>query len=220
MKPTDEQIMKNVVDQLYWDSRVDASDIKIKVIDGEVSLEGTVQDYTALQAAESDVWAINGVRAVHNCLAVKSPATVGRRDDNEVKACIESTFIWDPNLDASQFSVSVKDGKAKIQGTVDAYWKKVKAEQNAFNIIGVTEVINELVVVPRENKADEVIAEDLMTALDRNIYVNSHNINIKVENGKVTLFGKVRNSLAYRTAVDTARLTPGVKEVVNNLSFE
>jgi osmotically-inducible protein OsmY len=220
MKPTDEQIMKDIEDQFYWDSRVDASDIKIKVIDGKVSLTGAVQDHTALQAAESDVWAINGVRAVHNCLTVKSSTAIGTRDDKEVKARIESIFIWDPNLDASKFSVSVRNGKAKIQGTVDAYWKKVKAEQNAFNIIGVREVINELVVIPRENKADEVIAEDLMTALDRNLYVNPHNINIKVENGKVTLFGKVGNSLAYRTAVDTARLTPGVKEVINNLSFE
>jgi len=219
MIPTDEQIMKDVVDQLYWDSRVDASKIKINVIDGKVSLEGTVQDYTALQAADSDVWAINGVRDVQNSLTVKSPAAAIARDNDEVKSRIERVLLWDPNLEASKFSVSVKNGEAKIQGSVDAYWKKIKAEQIAFNIAGVTGLINELVVIPQENKADEVIAEELMSALDRNSYVNPHNINIKVENGKVTLFGKVRNSLAYRTAVDTARLTPGVKEVINQLSF-
>ena len=40
MKTKDEQIKKLAVDTLYWDSRVDASDIDVEVKDGVVTLTG------------------------------------------------------------------------------------------------------------------------------------------------------------------------------------
>ena len=41
MTPTDEDIKKDVVDELDWDSRIDASDIFVEVENGEVLLSGT-----------------------------------------------------------------------------------------------------------------------------------------------------------------------------------
>ena len=58
MKSKDEQIKKAVVDMLYWDSRVDASDIHVEVTDGEVTLRGTVPSYATKEAALFDAWKI------------------------------------------------------------------------------------------------------------------------------------------------------------------
>lgn len=38
----DEEIKRDLVDELYWDYRVDASNVKAEVSDGKVRLTGTV----------------------------------------------------------------------------------------------------------------------------------------------------------------------------------
>lgn len=50
----DEKIKKNVTDQLYWDHRVDASDVQIEVDEGVVTLSGNVPSFTAKDAAYDD----------------------------------------------------------------------------------------------------------------------------------------------------------------------
>ena len=73
MVPTDEKIKKDITDELYWDYRVDASNVKVEVSDGEVTLTGTVRDHTARTAANADAWGIAGVRQVTNLLTARLP---------------------------------------------------------------------------------------------------------------------------------------------------
>jgi hyperosmotically inducible protein len=54
MARTEEQIKRDVVDQLYWDNRVDASDVTVEVSNGTVTLRGTVPTYFASTAALND----------------------------------------------------------------------------------------------------------------------------------------------------------------------
>lgn len=216
---TDEQIKKEIVDQLYWDGRIDASDVKIEVTDGVVTLTGTVPDYIGFRAAVDDAWSIPGVLGVDNRLIVKYPAEVSLPPDEKIKIYVENMFRWNPSIDGTKITVRSENGKVKLEGSVDSYWKKIKAEEMAYNVLGVVEVTNELAVVPTEDILDEAIGEELIGALDRNIYVDVDAINVKVEKGRVTLSGTLDNTLAYRAAVDTARHTPGVKDVVNNLSL-
>ncbi len=217
MRRTDEQIKKEIVDQLYWDGRIDASDVKVEVTEGVVSLTGTVTDYTAFRAADDDAWDIPGILRLDNRLIVQYPAEVRIPEDEKIVSHIENMFWWNPSLDESKITITSENGRVKLEGSVDAYWKKLKAEEIAYSAFGVVDVTDELVVVPAEDIVDEVIGEELAAALERNIYVDVDAINVKVENGKVTLSGTVENTLAFRSAVDTARHTPGVKGVINNL---
>ena len=75
MKTKDEQIKKAVVDMLYWDNRVDASNIDVEVTDGAVTLRGTVPSYTIKEAALFDAWKVIGVKKVDNNCYVKFPST-------------------------------------------------------------------------------------------------------------------------------------------------
>lgn len=216
---SDEKIKKDVVDQLFWDGRVDASRVEVTVSDGNVTLIGEVENFAALQAAESDVISIPGVRAVENLLAVKYPHAEPPPSDAEIKTSIESVLKWNPYLDDSRIDIVVGKGIVKLTGTVDLYWKKEKTKRIAYDIFGVVKVIDQLGVVPTNDIADEVIAEEIAAALGRNTDIDEDKINIEVENGNVILSGSVPDWNAYRSAYETVLHTPGVTKLVNKLSI-
>ena len=214
---TNQEVKKDIVDQLYWDDRVDVSNIKVEVSDGEVVLTGTVPDFTAYQAAEDDAWAISGVRMVENDLTIKYPPGVKVPTDIEIKSNIESVLLWQPNIDSTDINITAENGWVILRGSVDAFWKKVRAEELALGLNGVLGVTDELAVVPTEKYTDKTIAEDIESAMERNFNIVVDLIDVEVENGKVTLTGSVTSLPAFRAAQNIAENTPGVLMVDNEL---
>lgn len=77
-KRSDDRIREDISDRLYDDPYVDASDIEVKVNDGEVVLEGHAENKQAKRRAEDIAEAVAGVKNVENHLKVShSTATVG-----------------------------------------------------------------------------------------------------------------------------------------------
>jgi len=66
----DERIWEDACDRLTDDGHVDATDVEVKVDDGEVTLEGTVRSRDEKHHAEDIVDSVPGVRDVHNHLRV------------------------------------------------------------------------------------------------------------------------------------------------------
>lgn len=217
MKGSDEQIKKDVVDQVYWDGRVDASKVNVDVRDGVVDLKGKVPDYSAFHAAEEDAWSIPKVIGVNNLLVVEYPGRVNIPSDEEIKKNINNMLLLNSYIDEANIDVSVQEGIVKLEGTVDSLWKKIRVEEIAYDMRGVLEVTNELAVVPTKDIVDQVIAEDIVRALERNAFVDADSVDVEVKNGKVTLSGEVTDWTAYRVAIDTARNTAGVTGINNNL---
>jgi hyperosmotically inducible periplasmic protein len=213
-----ERLKKDIVDQLYWDDRVDVAKVLVETEDnGRVRLSGTVPNFTAYRAAESDALAVRGVKTVQNQLRVSFPSDLAVEDE-EITAGISGGLLWYPNIDASKIEVTVNAGTVTLSGTVDSYWKKLKAEELAFDTGGVVWVINELAVVPTRDFTDELIAENVIGALRRHsVILDPDSINVFVENGVVTLSGHVPDRQALKAAEDAARFTPGVVEVSNSL---
>jgi hypothetical protein len=72
----DSSILDEVCERLTYAGRVDATDIEVKVKDGEVTLKGQVDDRTQKRLAESIADQVPGVRDVHNELrAIGRPAS-------------------------------------------------------------------------------------------------------------------------------------------------
>jgi hypothetical protein len=69
---SDERIREDVCDCLMADPDVDASSMSVAVKDGEVTLEGTVEDRRTKRAAEDVVEDVPGVKQVHNRLRVQA----------------------------------------------------------------------------------------------------------------------------------------------------
>ncbi len=215
---TKEEIKKDVVDELYWDGRVDASEIKVEASDdGVVTLTGTAPNYTAYDAADEDAWAISGVKNVKNDLVIKYPSTQIVHSDPEMQANIENILLWHPDMDATNIDVSVENSWVVLRGTVDSYWRKIRAEELAMGHSGVLGITNELGVVPSRKFEDKTIAEDIQSAMERNISIDMDTIDIKDDKGKVTLTGTVPSLHALRAAQRISENTKGVLMVDNEL---
>lgn len=217
---TDEEIKNDVEEQLYWDNRVDSSNIGITVDDGEVTLNGTVPTYFARDAAVADALSIVGVTEVDNELSVRYPAGVSTPTDSEIESNVESVLRINPDIDTSDVEVDVSEGIVTLEGAVDAYWKKVHAEEMASNVSGVLSIDNRLNVIRAKDFVDREIAGDIADALDRNALLDAEDIDITVEDGVVMLTGTVPTRTARQAAYDAARYTLGVVDVRNNLVVE
>ena len=216
----DETIKKRVVDQLYWDGRVDASNIEVEVDNGTVTLKGAVPNYTTRHDAVLDAWFVNGVKKLKNEIEVKYPSTVKLPDDNQIKSIIDNKLFWSPYLNASDIDVSVESGFVKLEGTVDSYWKKKRVEEITSMVDGIYSIENKLAVVPSESIVDKTIADWVVDAMDRNMHVDPDNVTVRVEDSIVTLTGTVSDWLEYRAAMNAAEYTTGVTDVIDLLKIE
>jgi len=211
-----EDIRADVSSQLFWDNRIDDSNIDVDVTEGRVILSGTVPSYSDRWQAEEDAYSISGVRYVDNRLRV-SPTTFPVPNDTEIASNIRNVLEWNPTIDSSGIDVSVSDGVVTLSGAVDSYWQKTRAGYLVANVSGVTDVINLLRVEPIEKVTDEDLRKNILTTLARNTFIDADRIDVQVDGGVVTLAGTVDDYLAYRTAEDIARYTNGVIDVHNSL---
>lgn len=214
-----EEIKKNIVDQLFWDSRVDASCITIEFTDGTVRLNGTVPTFLAREAAEEDVWVIPGVSSVQNNIAVRHPSLAQIPSDAEIKEILSSILKWDPDIDSSDVRINVENGNITLDGSVPSLWQKLRIEEIAAEINGVIFLHNRLTVVPTAHYVDELIARDVVAALDRSTDINVNTVDVQVSDGRVVLSGNVSSYNALKAAQNCARYTDGVIEVINNLQI-
>lgn len=215
-----EQIREDIVRHLQWDSRVDASQITVRVSGSDVILEGTVLSSLARKAAEMDAWTTVGVRFVDNRLTVRVDGARRPPSDAEIGENVERNLRANPNLDISGLQVSLVNGVVTIEGSVESYWAKILAEELAGDVTGVVGVTNKVSVVPTHDIVDDAIADAVVSSLDRRPAVNVDSIDVQVENGVVTLSGHVPSWMGLQDALNAARHTVGVTNVVNHLIIE
>jgi len=216
--PLDEEIKQKVVDQLVWDNRVDASEIKVEVEFGRVTLSGIVPSSFTQQAVIDDVWSVDGVIAVDDNLTIE-PYSVSAAGE-PLAAAVEGALRVDSQVDSSEITVTSVDGQVTLGGTVEALWQKLRAEEIASGVTGVLGVTNEIAVVPTEDVLDEVIAQDVVEAIDRNANVDVDSVDVTVDYGYVTLTGTVSDWVARDAAYQAAINTLGVKGVSEQLIVE
>ena len=216
---TDEELKKDVVDHLYWNSSVDASKINVTVEDGDVTLSGEVPTYAEMSAARAAAWNIEGVFDVIDEMVVSHVTPPPLPTDSEIKTRVENSLSWDPSVDDSEITVSVVDGTVTLEGTVDRYWKRSHTENRVSGIRGVIGIENKLAVVPSKTIGDELIAEDVVDAIDRDTRLDVEDVTVKVDNGVVTLTGTVPSTFARNAARWDASRTAGVTGVKNKLNI-
>lgn len=210
MTRTAEGIKKDVVDSLFWDTRIDASQVKVEVDGGIVTLSGSVPTFEARRAAEEDAWIIEGVDQVRNQVAVRIVDPEPPLEDADLLDRINCVLAWDADVDAKTIQPAVDTGTVILRGRVRYLWEKVRAEQRIVGLAGVKTIRNELEVYPVEAIPDETIASRIVDALVRNLNVEANTVSVKVDQGRVTLGGTVPTHAAHSAAVEAARFTDGV----------
>jgi len=92
VKRKDEEIKMDVVDQLYWNDKVDTSSITVASSNGVVTLSGEVPSYAAKRSAVEEVNSIPGVTRIENRLAVTASNEETVPTDDSIAIAIEALF--------------------------------------------------------------------------------------------------------------------------------
>jgi osmotically-inducible protein OsmY len=126
------------------------------------------------------------------------------------------------NKKYSGVQVSVENGIVKLSGTVPLYADKQDAEKSVSKVKGVQSVINDIQVQAGET-TDQQIADRIgkQLAYDRVGYGNAFNaITASVQNGVVTLSGHALGPVAKESALNIAKRTPGVTNVIDKIQVD
>jgi osmotically-inducible protein OsmY len=215
MVPGKEIFKKEIVDQLRWDSRVDAADVQVSVSDGKVTLSGTVPTVQARRAAVLDAYSVSGVQTVENDIIVSYDEPLPASEVVEQR--IRYVLAWNPDIDSTDIEVLADAGVVTLVGKVEVFWKKLFAENLAMCVGGVLDVVNKLSVAPRNDIMDESIAEGILGALSRNSLVSAEAVVVTVTNGFATLEGTIPSRPARDSALEMAYCTLGVTGVEDRL---
>jgi osmotically-inducible protein OsmY len=126
------------------------------------------------------------------------------------------------NKKFSGVQVSVQSGIATLSGSVPLYADKQDAEKNVRKVKNVVSVVNDIQVQAGET-TDQQLADRIgkQLAYDRVGYGNAFNaITASVNNGVVTMGGHALGPVAKESALNIAKRTPGVQNVIDNIQVD
>jgi osmotically-inducible protein OsmY len=144
------------------------------------------------------------------------------KTDSELQQDVMNELQWEPMVKAAEIGVGVKDGVVTLNGYVDSFYKKWAAERAAARVFGVKAVAEELKVRLPDSleRSDEDIARAASDALEWNVAVPYEGINVQVQEGLVTLSGKVDWWYQKDAAEDAVRKLVGVVMVSNYITIK
>jgi osmotically-inducible protein OsmY len=141
------------------------------------------------------------------------------RTDAEIERDVKEELRWDPDLDASDIAVSVKNGVVTLTGFAKSFTDKLEAEAAAKRVAGVVGVANDIQVsLPTsDERPDPEIARDAVAAIKSQLPISAEKIKVIVKNGWVTLEGEAEWQYQRTTAESAVRRIKGVKGIINSI---
>lgn len=143
---TDTEIAGAAVAALKWHTVVPPNRVTVTVVNGWVTLQGTVDWYHQSAAAERAVRSLAGVKGVSSAIVIQPPVTPVKTMD--VAAKIEAAFTRSAEIDARRIRVAAEDGTVTLTGNVRSWAERQEAERAAWAAPGVTRVDDRISVVP------------------------------------------------------------------------
>jgi osmotically-inducible protein OsmY len=214
---TDEQLTRDVSDELHWDPRVDNRAIAVFASAGVVTLRGTVSSPWERHEAKRAAQRVRGVLGVQNQLEVRL-VDDDRREDADLRGDVLQALMLDLRVPTS-VDARVKDGEVTLTGLVDWWYQREEAELVARNVPGVTEVQNHIRLNPPTVRPDAADVEiKIRSALARDARLDADAITVTTSDTKVTLSGTVHSWDEHKAALDAAWAAPGVQVVIDQLT--
>ena len=141
------------------------------------------------------------------------------RFDIDIKRDVEDELRLDPDIDATDIAVAVKDGVVALTGFVRSFRQRRQAEEDAKRVAGVVGVANDIEVrLPLiHHRPDPEIARDVVEALHEELPFSWEKIRVSVEDRWVTLEGDVEWHYQLERAEEAVRRVRGVKGVSNHI---
>ena len=211
---SDADIKRDVEAELKWDPQIDETDIAVKVNGGAVTLTGYAGNYLERHQAEQTAKRVAGVAAVANDIEVRLRG-MARPTDPEIAREAIAALKFELPLAWEKIKVLVDNGHARLEGNVEWYFQRERAEAAIRRLNGVLSLRNHMTVVPTVRPAD--IKLKIEQAFKRSAEVDASHITVDASGTEVTLRGEVRTWAERDQAQQSAWSAPGVTNVTNTL---
>lgn len=242
---SDKEIKDRVEKALKNDTALKGSDIEVQSVNnGVVLLKGKADSVSDHLRAIQDAYAVTGVRKVET--EVQSPdrladQEIRRRESSKtagtgrgigtatqdmwITTDAKMRLLADSRTPATDIDVDTRNGNVELWGTVPSNAAKAAAEEDVRKVSGVKRVVNHLQVVPSSKKEvvqarDDELQEQVERAIETRDDLQGAKIDVDVKNGVVRLKGTVEDEQQRLAAAITARSTPGVRAVQDDLQVK
>lgn len=142
--------------------------------------------------------------------------------DIDLRQDVLDELEYEPGIDAADIGVAVQDGTVTLTGHVRTYAEKREAETIVKRVKGVRAIAQEIEVRPTSSHltADDEIARRVVNSLTWNASVPGDQIQVTVENGFVSLSGKVSWHYQKSAAENAIDNLTGVRGVINLIEIK
>jgi len=214
---TDTEVQKDVMDELYWEPFLKASEIGVAVKNGIVTLSGTVNSYLKKTIAEKAAKRVAGVKAVAEDIEVKYPGD-SIKNDTEIAQAILNALKWNSAITEDKIKVKVENGVVTLDGQVEWEFQRGIVVSEIENLWGVQKIVNNMTLKNIVPIAD--LKQKIKSAFERSADIDADKISIETSGNKVTLKGTVRSWKERTNAEMAVWSASGVYQVDNQLSVK
>ncbi len=202
--------------ELNYDPLVDASDITVKNLNGNLALNGSVPSYPQYLAAAAAARRVAGVTEVHNHLEVELPPG-NYRDDATLTTTANNALSLNITV-PDGVEATARNGNLTLTGTVSYGTEMAAAEQTVAGLTGVRGLKDDIEI---SNDADQLdVTAHVQEALDRYALIpDDSDVEVTTDGNTATLSGHVRTWAEHDAVVDAAWRAIGVYDVRDNLSI-
>jgi osmotically-inducible protein OsmY len=193
--------------ELGFDPLVDATDIAVRNLNGDVALNGTVPSYPQYLEAAVAAQRVSGVKNVHNHLEVMLPES-DYRDDATLTTAANNALALNVTVPDGVEAVA-RDGNLTLTGTVSYGAQRDAALQAVAGLTGVRRVRDDIEIAYDADPADVTLL--VHNALDRYALIpDDSNVAVEAMGNTVTLTGNVRTWAEHDAVIDAAWMAQGV----------
>lgn len=213
---SDVHLQRDVLDELNWERRVDASQIGVTAHEGVITLLGHVPVYAEKHLAEEVTKRVHGVRAVANEIEVR-PTDVHLRDDEDLASAALHALVWNVKVPDERLKVTVAEGWITVEGSVEERYQRAEVDRALSHLAGARGITNSIDIVHTEVVSET--KENIEAAFRRSATLDSRKIAVEVDERTVILTGDVHSHGEIEEAERIAWTARGVKDVQNCITI-
>jgi hyperosmotically inducible protein len=154
-------------------------------------------------------------------------------NDAKITASVKTALGLNRNLSGYSLDVSTENGAVTLRGKVDSETARARAQAVVADVPDVKRVVNEIQVVPGasasapgsgrtlgETLDDEALEMKVKLAFSLNRELKGSDISVQAYRKDVTLGGEVTTEAQHERALQVARETPAVVNVVDRIQVK
>ncbi len=210
----DEVIRQNVLEDLRWSPRINATHIGVAVRNGVVELTGHVETFAEKLEAEHVAFSVKGVKGVAEEIGVRLPSEK-KTSDSELADRAARLLSWDARLHGDAIKVKVEHGWVTLTGEVRFSGERDCALSDVKRLSGIVGVTSAITLRPAP--APDDVKGQIEDALNRQAVLEGAVIQVSAQDGTIILSGSIHSWDQRAAARRIAWAAPGVNDVIDNL---